>query len=205
MRLKAALLVLAIGVSTGALAQHQHEGHEAPAAAGDPSAPALYSQEDLMFLTHMIVHHRQALELTELVPSRTNREEFIRFARYLDGAQSAEIDQMQSLLDLAAARGVEIPHHEMTGDPPMHGMLSKAQMAAIIAAKGAAFEKLWLEGMILHHEGALDMALAQQEKEFASGRRSYGIDVLVDDMLAVQRAEVTKMKGWLEAWGRRPR
>jgi len=204
-RVKAALLVLAWGASTGALAQHQHEGHEAPAAAGDASAPALYSPDDLMFLTHMIVHHRQALELTELVPSRTNREEFIRFARYLDGAQSAEIDQMQSLLDLAAARGVEIPHHEMTGDPPMHGMLSKAQMAAITAAKGAEFEKLWLEGMILHHEGALDMALAQQEKEFASGRRSYGIDVLVDDMLAVQRAEVTKMKGWLDAWGRRPR
>jgi len=163
--------------------------------------PALLSSDDLMFLTHMIVHHRQALELTALVPERTNREDFIRFARYLDGAQSVEIDQMQGLLDLAAERGIDIPHHEMTGDPPMHGMLSKAHMAAITASKGAKFEKLWLEGMILHHEGALDMARDQQEKEFASGHRSYGVDTLVDDMLAVQRAEITKMKGWLDAWG----
>ncbi len=107
---------------------------------------------------------------------------------------------MQSLLDLAAARGVEIPHHEMHGDPPMAGMLSKAQMAAIVAAKGKDFEQLWLKGMILHHEGAVDMALVQQEREFASGHRAYGVDVLVDDMLAVQRAEIKKMKDWLEQW-----
>jgi uncharacterized protein (DUF305 family) len=148
----------------------------------------------------MIVHHRQALELTALVPTHSQREEFLRYSRYLEGAQSVEIDQMQGLLDSAAARGVEIPYHEMTGDPPMHGMLSKAQMAAIVAAKGKDFEQLWLKGMILHHEGAVDMALAQQEKEFASGRRSYGIDVLVDEMLAVQRAEITKMKAWLQQW-----
>jgi uncharacterized protein (DUF305 family) len=209
--LAAALLTWQALMPAPALAQH--EGHEQHAtsngavtgasAATAPAAAAatpLYSQDDLLFLTHMIVHHRQALELTAMVPSRSKREEFLRFARYLDGAQSAEIDQMQSLLDLAAARGVNIPHHEMHGDPPMAGMLSKAQMAAISAAQGKEFERLWLEGMILHHEGALDMALVQQEREFASGRRSYGIDVLVDDMLAVQRAEVTKMKAWLEQW-----
>ncbi len=111
--------------------------------------PALYSQDDLLFLTHMIVHHRQALELTAMVPTHSQREEFLRYSRYLEGAQSVEIDQMQGLLDSAAARGVEIPHHEMTGDPPMHGMLSKAQMAAIVAAKGKDFEQLWLKGMIL--------------------------------------------------------
>ena len=71
-----------------------------PSAGG--TAP-LYTPEDLLFLSHMIVHHEQALELAALVPSRTQREEFIRFARYLDGAQRAEIDQMKSLL--RAGRG----------------------------------------------------------------------------------------------------
>src|SRR6185312_12043066 len=127
-------------------------------------------------------------ELAALVPSRTHREEFIRFARYVDGGQRAEIDQMKGLLSFAADRGMSAPHHEMTGDPPMHGMLSKAQMAALAAASGPAFEKLWLQGMIYHHQGALDMARAQQEAQFRNRHQPYGIDVLVDDILNSQRA-----------------
>jgi uncharacterized protein (DUF305 family) len=56
--------------------------------------------------------------------------------------------------------------------------------------------------MILHHEGALDMARAAQEREFESGHRPYGMDVLVDDILVVQRGEITRMKAWLSEWGR---
>jgi uncharacterized protein (DUF305 family) len=160
----------------------------------------LYTPEDLMFLTHMIVHHEQALELAALVPSRGQHEEFIRFARYVDGAQRAEIDRMKGLLELAAQRGLKIPEHEMHGDPPMAGMLSQAQMKAIAAASGAEFERLWLQGMIHHHQGALDMAQAQQHRQFESGRRPYGIDLLVDDIIEVQRGEITKMKNWLADW-----
>jgi uncharacterized protein (DUF305 family) len=147
-----------------------------------------------MFLTHMIMHHEQALEMAALVPSRNHRGEFARFARYVDGAQRAEIDHMKSLLSAAAERGLEIPHHEMHGDPPMNGMLSHAQMAALAAATGPEFERLWLQGMIYHHQGALDMAREQQEREFAAHREPFGIDAMVDDMLNSQRAEITKMK-----------
>jgi uncharacterized protein (DUF305 family) len=149
----------------------------------------------------MIMHHEQALEMAALVPSRSHRDEFVRFARYVDGAQRAEIDQMKSLLQMASDRGIPIPHHEMLGDPPMAGMLSKAQMAALAAATGAEFERLWLQGMIYHHEGALDMAREQQRQQFETGRHPYGIDVMVDDILNVQRAEITKMRGWLDQWG----
>ena len=169
--------------------------------APDAEAPPLFTQQDLMFLTHMIVHHEQALEMTAMVPSRSQREEFIRFARYLDGGQRSEIDQMKGLLRVAAGRGLKIPHHEMTGDPPMTGMLSKAQMAALAAASGAQFEKLWLQGMIYHHQGALDMAREMQERQFETGRQTFGIDVLVDDITEVQRAEINKMKMWLVQWG----
>jgi uncharacterized protein (DUF305 family) len=185
--------------------EHQHGAAPAAAAAAAPAAAApatpLFTQHDLMFLTHMIVHHEQALEMAAMVPSRTNREEFIRFARYLDGAQRAEIDQMKGLLRLAADRGLDIPHHEMTGDPPMTGMLSKAQMAALAAASGRQFEKLWMEGMIYHHQGALDMAREMQERQFETGRQTFGLDVLVDDITEVQRAEINKMKMWLAQWG----
>jgi uncharacterized protein (DUF305 family) len=164
------------------------------------AAEPLYTQEDLLFLSHMIEHHEQALALAALVPARSQREEFIKFARYVDGAQRVEIDHMKSLLNLAAERGQQAPHHGPHGDPPMAGMLSKAQMAALAAAKGAAFERLWLQGMIYHHEGALAMGRQQQQRQFASGRQPYGIDVLVDDILVVQRAEITKMKAWLKEW-----
>lgn len=180
-------LLLVLGLSGGA-------------AAGQ-AAPVLYTEDDLLFLTHMIMHHEQALTLAALVPSRTQREEFIRFARYLDGAQRAEIDQMKALLRMASDRGISIPHHEMLGDPPMAGMLSKAQMAELTAATGPRFERLWLQGMIYHHQGALDMAREQQQRQFETGRQPYGIDVMVDDILVVQRAEITKMRGWLEQWG----
>jgi uncharacterized protein (DUF305 family) len=54
--------------------------------------------------------------------------------------------------------------------------------------------------MIFHHEGALTMGREQQQRQFESGRRPYGIDVLVDDILVVQRGEITKMQDWLRQW-----
>ena len=108
---------------------------------------------------------------------------------------------MSSLLQLARDRGIEVPQHEMHGDPPMEGMLSRAQMAALAVAKGKEFERLWLQGMIYHHQGALDMARVQQRQQFQTGRRPYGIDVLVDDIIEVQRAEIQKMHTWLRQWG----
>jgi uncharacterized protein (DUF305 family) len=192
-----ALMVIAAGAAWGQ--EHQHGA--APAAPSAAANAPLFTQEDLMFLTHMIMHHQQALDMCAMVASRSHREEFIRYARYLDGAQRSEIDQMKGLLRLATERGLEIPHHEMTGDPPMTGMLSKAQMAALAAATGPEFEKLWLQGMIYHHQGALDMAREMQERQFQTGRQTFGLDVLVDDITEVQRAEINKMKTWLTKWG----
>ena len=169
-----------------------------------PANAPLYTQDDLMFLTMMIMHHQQALDMAALVPSRSNREEFVRFARYVDGGQRAEIDQMKALLKAAADRGLQAPHHDMSGDPPMSGMLSRAQMAALAAAKGPEFERLWLQGMIYHHQGALDMAREQQERQFASHRQPFGIDAMVDDMLNAQRMEINKMQTWLVEWGLTP-
>lgn len=164
-------------------------------------APALYSQEDLLFLSHMIVHHEQALELAALVPSRTTRQELIQFALLVDKGQRAEIDHMKALLALAADRGAAVPEHALHAAEPMPGILSKTRMDAIAAARGRAFDRLWLEGMIEHHEGALTMGREQQRRQFESKRQPYGIDVMVDDILVVQRGEITKMKDWLADWG----
>ena len=83
----------------------------------------------------------------------------------------------------------------------MAGMLSTAEMQAIEAADGAELERLWLEGMIRHHEGAVTMARDQQQQQLDTGRQPYELAVLVEDILIEQRAEIAKMRGWLTAWG----
>ena len=185
-----------------AFGQERHAANHEPAQRADALSTApLYTGEDLAFLSHMIAHHQQAIDMAALVPARSDRREFLTFARYVAGAQQAEIDQMTALLQAAADRGQEAPHHEMAGDPPMPGMLSKAQMAALEAASGAEFETLWLQGMIRHHQGGIDMALAQQQREFSSHRQPYGIAAMADDILTTQRGEIGMMKTWLRRWG----
>ena len=168
--------------------------------AGEVVEP-LYSAADLMFMQHMIVHHEQAVVMSLLVPERSARPEFHQFAGFVRRAQAAEIGMMRSLLDLAAERGLDLPEEHLHGDPPMAGMLSSAQMDALAAASGDEFERLWLEGMIYHHQGAIDMSHAQQRQQLASGRRPYGLGVLVEEIVVEQRAEITKMRVWLDAWG----
>jgi uncharacterized protein (DUF305 family) len=161
----------------------------------------LFNLQDLRFLQHMSVHHEQALVMAELVPDRTDRPEFRRFADYVYRAQAAEIAQMQALIDLAEERGSEVHSMPLDGDPPMAGMLSSARMRALEESTGAEFERLWLEGMIYHHQGAIDMAEAQQAQQLENGRRPYGLAVLVEEIIVEQRAEITKMRDWLNDWG----
>ncbi|HEX4996845.1 MAG TPA: DUF305 domain-containing protein [Terriglobia bacterium] len=195
-------LALAGGVVVAQEHEHDHGAAAHDARAGESTTTLLYNQADLMFLYNMSVHHQQAVVMARLVPERSNREVFIQYAGYVGRAQAAEIDLMQSLLKLAADRGLQLPEgYKLDGDPPMKGMLSKAQMAALEASKGAEFERLWLEGMIYHHQGAVDMAFAQQDQQLANGRRPYALNVLVEDILEEQRGEITKMNNWLEEWG----
>jgi uncharacterized protein (DUF305 family) len=171
-----------------------------PVAAQERGQP-LYSDQDLLFLHHMFMHHQQAVDMGRRVPSRRDRVEFVKFTDYVARAQAAEIAVMQSWLDLAAARGQQVPEHPPHGDPPMHGMLASAQLAALEASTGEEFVRLWLEGMIFHHEGAIHMSHAQQEHQRATARRPYGLSVLVEDILVEQRAEITRMRAWLAEWG----
>lgn len=199
-----AAIFSALAVATTSLAQHDSHAAHAPAAPPTEEAGApLYSPADLQFLQHMIMHHQQAIDMGALVAERSDRESFRRFARYVADAQRAEIRMMSGMLETAAERGLEVPDHAhaMHADPPMAGMLSAAELAALEASSGAEFERLWLQGMIVHHDGGLAMARAQQLIQFASGRRPPGLEVMVEDILDVQRAEIGMMEGFLAEWG----
>jgi uncharacterized protein (DUF305 family) len=114
-----------------------------------------HTAADVRFMQGMIGHHAQALEMTALVKSRTANEDFQRFALRIELSQADEIAMMQRWLDVRGERRPDAHAHHGAGAPLMPGMLTADEMRALAAATGTAFETLFLEGMIRHHEGAL--------------------------------------------------
>ncbi len=111
------------------------------------------SAADVRFAEGMVGHHRQALEMTGLVPDRSSNEQVKALAGRIDAAQQPEIGVMTGWL---ARLGREVPagHAHMTG----YGMASLDEMNQLRGARGEAFDRLFLKLMIRHHEGALRMA-----------------------------------------------
>jgi uncharacterized protein (DUF305 family) len=150
---------------------------------------------DVRFMQGMIGHHAQALEMSALLPSRSIREDMRLLARRIEVSQADEIAMMQRWLE---ARGQKVPDphaHHAQGATLMPGMLTPEEMSRLAEAKGAAFDRLFLELMIKHHEGALIMvndlfssAGAGQEAE---------IFAFASDVDADQRMEIDRMRGML--------
>jgi uncharacterized protein (DUF305 family) len=117
-----------------------------------------YSPADVQFMQDMIPHHHQALEMAALVADRTNRPELIDVAGRIDSSQNDEIEFMQEWL---SERGEHVPeptaHDAMHTSHKMAGMATPEQMAELAASKGSDFDRLFLQLMITHHEGAVAM------------------------------------------------
>jgi uncharacterized protein (DUF305 family) len=182
----------------------------APAPAAAPSTPVApaasagaarrgYTEADARFLQGMIPHHAQALAMVALVPDRTDRREIRLVAERIEVSQKDEIAAMRGWLE---QRGEAAPdpsghhgHHGAAGDSLMPGMLSAEEMERLASARGADFDRLFLESMIRHHEGALTMVAALLATPGAAQESQlYGI---VADVDADQRAEIRRMRGLL--------
>jgi uncharacterized protein (DUF305 family) len=124
-----------------------------------------YSPADVSFMQDMIPHHHQAVQMAALVADRTNRPELIDVAGRIDASQRDEIAFMQQWL---RARGERVP--EPAAQEAMHtghrmaGMATPEQLAELARSEGAAFDRLFLELMIAHHEGAVRMVEALLEQ-----------------------------------------
>jgi len=116
-----------------------------------------FTEADVKFMQGMIGHHAQAIEMTTLLATRTNREDMKKLALRIETSQSDEIKMMQHWLEV---RGQTVPGPHamhMHGAHLMPGMLTPEEMTQLAAAKGPEFDRLFLEGMIKHHGGALTM------------------------------------------------
>ena len=162
-------------------------------AEGDADTPTPdqdgWNDADVAFLEQMVPHHRQALDMTALAASRAETPEVRALAARIEAAQSPEILVMASWL---TDYGLEVPdghvHHEMAG------MLTDQQMADLAQAEGPAFDRLFLEGMVQHHQGAVDMALVVLDEGEA-----LRVNELAGDVNASQSAEIARMEALLAA------
>lgn len=153
-----------------------------------------YTPEDVQFMRAMIAHHAQALEMTALRPARSKGDTLRLLALRIELSQTDEINAIVAWLQ---ARGAAVAHGQHTpGAPLMPGMLSAEEMTRLKDASGAGFDRLFLEFMIKHHEGALVMV----EELFAtpgSGQESE-IFAFASDVVDDQRAEIARMAGLLK-------
>lgn len=128
-------------------------------------AESSYTPADVQFMQDMIPHHHQATEMAALVSARTNNPELADLAGRIDVTQADEIAFMQGWLE---ERGEMVPnpsdHAGMHMHHDMAGMASPEQMEQLAAAQGTDFDRLFLELMIRHHDGAITMVedLAEQ-------------------------------------------
>jgi uncharacterized protein (DUF305 family) len=171
-----------------------------PARVGAASAPEgvlqPYTVADVRFMTGMIHHHAQAVLIAGWAASRGASAAVQRLSERIVVAQQDEIALMREwLLDRGEPAPSGDPAH-VHAAPLMPGMLSADQMAALTAARGREFDRLFLTLMIQHHEGALTMV----NELFASfgAAQDEGVFRLASDIFADQSAEIDRMQSMLE-------
>ncbi|MGW7369675.1 DUF305 domain-containing protein [Streptomyces sp. NPDC054841] len=157
---------------------------EAKMAAPDDSP----NSADVEYVRMMITHHGQALEMTGLAPDRAGSDPVKRLAERIAAAQQPEIGAMQGWLKANAAAAAREPHGAHT-HASMPGMATTEQLAQLRAAKGKAFDELFLKLMITHHQGAVTMA-----SNALSEGNNVAVEEMANDVVAQQTAEISRMR-----------
>ena len=156
-----------------------------------------FTPADVKFMQGMIHHHAQAVDMTQLLATRTNSDDMKKLALRIELSQNDEMKMMRRWL---AVRGQDVPGehaHHMPGAPMMPGMLGAEEMARLAATKGTEFDRLFLEGMIKHHGGALTMV--QELFATPGAGQDSEIYAFASDVDADQRMEMDRMAAMLAA------
>jgi uncharacterized protein (DUF305 family) len=206
-----AALVVAAGCSNNSGGE-QPAGQTTTAAtstaqATTPTAEA-HNQADVMFAQHMIPHHQQAIEMSDMLLSKQGIDpRVIELANQIKAAQGPEIQQMQGWLTQWGSPQMPMPSGDMPGHgsmpttsgmpsmsgmPGVSGMMSEQDMAALKDAQGVDAGKLFLTQMIAHHEGAITMA----KSEIKDGQYPPAVE-MAHAIVTTQQQEIDTMNGIL--------
>jgi uncharacterized protein (DUF305 family) len=164
-------------------------------------ASTRYAPGDVVFMQHMIVHHQQALEMAGLAKSRTSNPAVLKVADRIEASQRDEMKFMTGWLtdrnEQVAMAGMGHAHHTMKG------MASPAQIAALAAASGTAFDRQFLQLMTAHHQGAVDMV---DELHHQSGTAYDPVMFeFTNDVVTDQKAEIDRMNAVAATLSQDPR
>jgi uncharacterized protein (DUF305 family) len=175
----------------GSMSGMNHDGtmHDSDTDTSRTSVDGEFSSTDIMFAQAMIPHHEQAIEMSALAQTRTTDPEVLALAAKITAEQDSELQQMAGWLSAAGVSDTDAGH--MSHDMGEMGMLDEAQMTALAAARGAAFDKLYLKGMIQHHLSAIDMA------QMIMGSANAEVKMLGENVVSSQTAEIAQMKTML--------
>jgi len=166
-------------------------------------AAVQYSEADVRFMQGMISHHAQAIEMTDLLATRSERDIMHRLAQRIELSQADEIKMMQEWLRSKGQAVTSVDDHHAHGAELMPGMLTADEMGQLEAARGLDFDRLFLELMIKHHQGALIMVenlLAQR-----GAAQDSVIFAFTSDIVADQSMEIDRMGGMLAELSADPR
>lgn len=168
---------------------------------GMPTIPANadFNATDVGFAQGMIPHHAQALEMADQALATSKDADVLALAAQIKSAQAPEIEMMTGWLRRwgqtvpSSAMG-SMAGHDMSGmdGMMMDGMMSQADMDRLNSSTGTAFDRLWLELMIQHHEGAVKMA-----KSEITGGKNADAEALAQSIISSQQAEIARMNSLL--------
>jgi uncharacterized protein (DUF305 family) len=183
----AAVLLAACGGGDDSSSGHSGHAPSAPSASASPQEGE-HNAADVSFAQGMIPHHRQAVEMAGLAATRAGSAEVEALAAEIKKAQDPEIKTLSGWLD---SWGEDVPEEDEGGEHAGHamsGMMTPEEMAELEKASGEAFDTAFLEMMIKHHEGAVEMARTEQ----ADGSYRPAKD-MAGDIVTSQSAEITRM------------
>lgn len=173
--------------------------NESAGSSAGASTSTAHNKTDIQFAQDMIPHHGQAIDMAKMAKTKATSDQVKKLAADIQAAQGPEIVKMTGWLN---SWGASVPATNMAGMPGMDhggdssspGMMSTVDMRKLEKARGASFDRMFLQMMIKHHQGALQMAKTEQ----AQGKNAAAVD-LARSIQASQSAEIAKMRQMLSA------
>jgi uncharacterized protein (DUF305 family) len=163
---------------------------------GSDGAEGSFNDTDVAFARDMIPHHQQAIQMARLAKGQAEDARVLDLADRIEAAQQPEIEMLSGWLEDWDAETGHMDDGMGGMDGGMSGMMSEQDMHSLMNATGAEFDRLFLEQMIAHHEGAVEMA----ETEIADGQNADAI-ALAESIRDSQTAEIAEMEQLLTELG----
>lgn len=207
MQLVGATGLVSLASSSVAGDEHDNEtdNHDDAVAEDSDENDHSFNQADIQFLQLMIPHHEQAIEMAELVPFRTDRQELIEISEEIIEFQEAEILQISEWLVEAGENPyahLRMGHEQMIGEiEDMHSseeiedVHNPEEMEQLRSLEGKSFDLEFASLMIDHHRGAIGMA-----EEVLEVGEDAKVTQLAEEIIEAQEAEITQLRQWCQEW-----